>query len=323
MDDLQANSTSPSSLLIVESTLTRYLKFAVLLVLEPPALVCNSFLVYSLLSNGHLRTALQHHVILALLLVTLLSNLIEIPRVLHYLLVGVVRPESAVGCLIWQWCDYLLFALANMLMLWASFERHLLVFHSHLFSNQRTRFFLHYFPLAFIVLYLLLFYTILIFAYSCDSKFDFSKPLCGSPCFTDHSLLSLYDLLVHSWIPTLFIALFSVGLVLRVLYQKRLFLRQHGQWRKYRRMILQLLSISFVYLICMGPYTLVQIIDLLAGLSPLMTYVENVYLFYVYWLLMLLLPFVCIGCVPELTNKLNRQLKKWICRTNTVMPVAH
>jgi hypothetical protein len=314
--DNHSNST------VFETVLTRNIKFGVLLVLEPPSLLCNLFFVYHLITDRNLRTAVHHHVILALLIVSLLTNLIEIPRILHYLRNGIVTPQTTISCLIWQWCDYLLYGLANVLMLWASFERHLLVFHNHLVSSSRGRFFSHYLPLFLIVIYLTVFYIVVIFAYPCQNHFDFYLPLCGQPCFIDTSILSLYDLFVHSWLPTFFIAILSAGLVIRVVNQKRTLLHQNVPWRKHRRMILQLLSISCLYLICMGPYTLIQVINLLIGLSKTAAYIKDVYLFYVYWLLTLLLPYVCIGCLPEVTNKVKRQINSWIKRKNSVAPAS-
>jgi hypothetical protein len=318
MNTCDNNSISAFS----ETSITRNSKFGVFLVLEPPSLICNCFFVYYLITDRNLRTAVHQHVILALLIVSLLTNLIEIPRILHYLRIGIVTPQTTMSCLIWQWCDYLLYGQANVLMLWASFERHLLVFHSHLVGNARARFFTHYLPLFVIIIYLTLFYIVVIFAHPCHKHFDFTLPLCGQPCFTEDSVISLYDLLVHSWLPTFFIVLLSAGLVIRVVNRRGSLLRQNIPWRKHRRMILQLLSISCLYLICMGPYTLIQVIDLLVGLSEAATYVKNFYLFYVYWLLTLLLPYVCIGCLPEVTNKVKKQVKRWINRKNFIAPAS-
>jgi hypothetical protein len=318
MDSHNNNSNSALS----ETPLTRNIKFGILLVLEPPSILCNFFFVYHLITDRNLRTAVHHHVILALLIVSLLTNLIEIPRILHYLRINIVTPQTNVNCLIWQWCDYLFYGEANVLMLWASFERHLLVFHCHLINSARGRLFTHYLPLFSIVIYLILFYTAVIFRYPCQHQFDFTLPLCGQPCFADHPTISLYDLLAHSWLPTLFIALFSAGLIVRVINQKRTLLHQNISWRKHRRMILQLLSISFLYLICMGPYTLIQAIGLFTKLSKSTKYLKDVYLFYVYWLLTLLLPYVCIGCLPEVTSKVKKQVKSWMNAKNSIAPAS-
>ncbi len=207
-------------------------------------------------------------------------------------------------------------------MLWASFERHLLVFHNHLVSNARGRLLTHYLPMFLIIIYLTVFYTLVIFAHPCKKQFDFNLPLCGQPCFIKDSFISNYDLFVHSWLPTFFIAILSLSLAIRVINRRRSFLHQSMQWRKYRRMILQLLSISCLYLICMGPYTMIQVIDLFVGLSEAATYIKDIYLFYVYWLLTLLLPYVCVGCLPEITNDMKKKMTRWINRQNSIAPTV-
>ena len=306
----------------LQSSLARYFKFAFLLILEPPSLLCNGFLVFYLINDKHLRTTLHHHVILLLLLVTLATNLVEIPRILHYLRLGVTTPESTIGCLFWQFCDYTLFGQTNVLMMWASFERHLFVFHSHLYGNSRRRFLYHYLPLVVINVYLILFYLVVVFMYPCENTFDFTIPLCGQPCFTEDSALSLYDLLVHSWLPVMLIVLFSLGLILRVLYPKLVWRQQHVQWRRYRRMVLQLCSIASLYMIVVGPYCVLQVINLLVELPTAVIYVKDTHLFYVYWLLTLLLPFVCLGCLPEVTHRFHQQVKRWMHRRHCVVPVG-
>lgn len=307
---------------LAESSFTRYSKFSVFVVLEPFSLCCNCLFVFYLISDRHLRWIIHHHVILTLLIVSLLTNLVEIPRILHFLRKGSVSPPTSFNCLIWQWCDYLLYGLANCLMLWASIERHLLVFHGHLMSTARGRFLFHYAPLLLIIVYVSVFYIVVIFVHPCEKHFHFDAPLCGSPCFTKDSIISLFDLFVHSWLPTFCIAILSASLAVRVINRRRAALGKDVSWRKHRRMIVQLLSISGLYLICLGPYTLVQVYDLLFGLSETADYIKNVYLFYVYWLLTLLLPYACIGCLPEVTNKLKRQVRNWLNQTNAVTPMS-
>jgi hypothetical protein len=318
-DEQHANATV--HLLSIENDLSRTIKFIILLVLQPPALVCNCCLIYILLVDKNLRKNVHHHVILMLLFIAFLSNTIEIPRTLHFLRVGRRKQPSKTYCLIAQWFDYMLCAQANVLMMWASFERHLLVFHNHLFANRRRLLFNHYLPLLFLLVYVSLFYIVTIFFHPCPTNFDFASPICGHPCFTDDKILSLYDLLAHGWLPILFIVLLSTGLILRVLYPKRTLIRQPIKWRRYRRMILQMCLISSVYLVFIGPYALAEIINLFVGLSDTAIYIKEVYLFYMYWLLTLFLPFVCLKSLPEVTKQLHRHIARCLVKRCTIMPM--
>lgn len=315
------NTTSLKQNELNETSLQRSIKFSVFLILEPPSLICNVLLVYYLSTDKQLRQTLHYHIIFLLLLVGLCTNLIEVPRVLHFLRLGFVTPATKLSCLVWQWFDYLLFAESNWLMMWASFERHILVFHNQMFNTRKRRLLNHYFPMIFILIYLNLFYTIVIFFYPCSTNFNYNVVLCGQPCFTSSKGLSLFDLCFHSWLPVFLITFFSVGLIFRVFYSRKIRCQRRNQFRRYRRMIIQLLAISMLYLGFMGPYSTLEIIDNVVGLSSTANFVKQNYFFYMYWLITLLIPFICIGCLPEVTNKFHRQLNKLLNIKNSVAPL--
>ncbi len=154
------NSTQLSTSL--ETYFTRNIKFGVFVGLEPPALICNFILLYYLIVDPTLRRSLHHHSILALLIVSLLTNVFDCTRMLHFLYYGIVIPQTKVNCLIWQWCDYMLYGHSNVFLLWASIERYVLIFHGNAFNTAKRRLYFHYLPFVAIVVYLALFYTIVI-----------------------------------------------------------------------------------------------------------------------------------------------------------------
>ncbi len=97
---------------------------------------------------------------------------------------------------------------------------------------------------------------------------------------------------------------------------------QAEQWRKYRKMIFQLLLISSLYSLFQIPFTVVLLMPLFVTLSPLATYLQNVYFYYFFWLLTLLLPFACIGCLPEVVKKVKIALMRRIRQNNVVLPMT-
>ena len=311
------------SVILAETVLTRYVKFIPFVILIPPALICNIICVYYLIIDRILRSTIHNHAILALLITTLLTNLIEVPRIIYYLHLGVVIPQSEINCWIWQWCDYLLFSTVNMMMLWISIERYLLIFHGHLYRTTKHRFFYHYLPLIVIVVYMLLFYIVVLFIYPCEQQYDFNLPLCGYPCYTIHKFISMYDFIAHTYIP-LFIGMFlDILLIIRVIYRKRVGLQQQRTYQsKHRRMVIQILSISCLYFVLQGPFTGVLFVQLFTTLPDSILYVQTVYFYYFFWLLTLLLPFVCIGCLPEVTNKLKNSFRRRLGRNMIVLPIA-
>ncbi|CAF1302470.1 unnamed protein product [Rotaria sp. Silwood1] len=178
------NENNTNSFQLFETSSTRLAKFILFVSLEPPGLLCNFFLVYHLITDRVLRRTLHHHVVLVLLIVSLLTNTIEVPRVLAFLHIGFVTPATTTNCIIWQWCDFTLCSINNMLMWWMSIERHLLIFHSHLFDTSKRRWLLHYIPLLALVIYIAGFYAIVIFLYPCEPQPDYFSVLCGLPCFS-------------------------------------------------------------------------------------------------------------------------------------------
>jgi hypothetical protein len=122
-----------------ETEWTRNIKFSAFIALEPLASICNCLLVYYLIADRRLRQTLNYHTFLGLLIVSLVTNLVELPRVLHFLRLGIVIPQTKASCLSWMYCDFILYGFINVLMLWASIERHLLVFHSQLYNRLRFK----------------------------------------------------------------------------------------------------------------------------------------------------------------------------------------
>jgi hypothetical protein len=162
-----------------------------------------------------------------------------------------------------------------------------------------------------------------IFIYSCEEQFDFSQPLCGFPCYTNQANISFYDLVAHTWIPLCFGIVLDTSLVIRVIYRKRVGLQQQGaQWRKYRKMVIQLLVISGLYAACQVPFDAVVFMQLFVTLPDSIAYVQIVYFYYLFWLLTQLLPFACIGCMPEVSSKVKNVLMLRMRQNIRVLPMT-
>ena len=208
-------------------------------------------------------------------------------------------------------------------MLWMSIERYLIIFHGNIHSTMKRRLMSHYFPFILIVVYMPLFYVFVIFIYQCDEQFNFSIPLCGYPCFMGHLGLSLYDLTVHTWMPLFFGILVDSCLVIRVIYRKRAGLQHRDvHHRRHRKMVMQVLSISTLYSIIQTPSAAIFLGQLFVVVPDWIIYAQNVYFYYFVWLLTLLLPFVCIACIPEVITKIKNQSIRRIRQNVTVLPMV-
>ena len=189
---------------------------------------------------------------------------------------------------------------------WATMERHILIFYDGWVSTKKKRFFVQYLPLVFVTLFCLIFFIVVYFFPPCNNLFNNLNMLCASACFIQIYVLRMCNLIVFEFLPNLLIVFFSVGLFIRVLIQKYR-LRRSIQWRKYRKMIIQLLSISLLYILISFPLMLMDLISA-SGLYIISSAVER-YAAYLSYYQMFLLPFFLALSLPELRVKIKNIFK--------------
>jgi hypothetical protein len=164
------------------------------------------------------------------------------------------------------------------------------------------------------MIYLFSFHTSVLVFPPCENKFNFNETECGSdPCYLNLSFLAIWDTVINSVFPTFIIAIFNIALLYRVIIQKKR-LRQPIQWRKHRRMSIQLLSISAVYLFLNLPLTVVILVQLTQNLTPDIG--TQLYIFFLTYSVTLSLPFVV--CFNYLSIDRHRHIQ--IAPTVTFVP---
>jgi hypothetical protein len=133
----------------------------------------------------------------------------------------------------------------------------------------------------------------------------------------------LYDFFAHVWLPLVFENLVDFIVVIRTIFRKRVGLQNQGaQWQKNRKMVFQLLLLSTLFSATQIPANLITFILLFVSLPDLVYYVQVVCFYYFFYLFTLLLPFACIGCLPEVVNKVKNSLVRRMRRNNTVVAVS-
>jgi uncharacterized membrane protein YidH (DUF202 family) len=267
-----------------------------------PSTLCTCFVLYHLLFDRVLRRALHNHVILLLLFICLISQMTIYPWMLYFYQHEDTWQRPLIFCTIWGFLDWGLYIVHAMLFAWATIERHILIFHDAWVSTKRKRFFVHYCPVIFLLVYLFIFYFIIYFFPPCENYPDPSVAVCMFPCFYDNYILTMWDYIVEQFLPTLTIIVFSIGLLVRVIWRK-VQMRRTIHWHKHRKMAVQLLSISFVYLLLLLPYAIVYIVRFCGVTSPLSTDFSTYTVFISYFIL-LFFPFVCAFSLPELQTKM-------------------
>ncbi|CAF2432234.1 unnamed protein product [Rotaria sp. Silwood2] len=274
------------------------------------SLICTFFDLYYLLADRTLRRALNNHVIIVLLIVGLIDELTNIPWTLYNDHNRVPVIKSYIFYCFWSFINLGFNSLQVELFAWATIERHILIFHNHWIATKSKRFFLHYFPIGAIIIYYLIYYSFVFFYPFCESSFD--AFLSGSfhiPCVFDHTVLGMWDLIVHQFLPTVIIVFFSMALIIRAILKKNR-LRQGVRWRKYKKMITQLLSISAIYIIFNVPWVVV-IFAYQYGLPEDIAKVALIYTGFLYYFVIFLFPFVCCLSLSELRSKVKEKLLFW------------
>jgi hypothetical protein len=111
----------------------------------------------------------------------------------------------------------------------------------------------------------------------------------------------MYDAIMNFIIPILLIIIFNILLLLRYINQKRR-LQRAIQWRQCRKMVIQILLISNLFLIFYLPL-LILVAAHLCGLPPEIGGDAQLYAFFLAYFIGLLSPYVCLASLPEVWKK--------------------
>lgn len=299
-------STMPASTISAGSIqLSPSIRFGLLLGSEIPSLACSLFVLYNFIFDRALRSSLPHHGVIILNIFGLFVKCIDVPLYLNYIIVGEVWPSTPVYCLIWLLADFGFYNACVIFMAWISIERHILIYHDQWLSTPRKCFCVHYLPLILISSYLIVYYTWFLFFPPCENIYDYTLPVCGAtPCFILQPISGVWDAAVHGCLMVIIIVVFSIGLLFRVLLGKCRH-RHAVQWRQHRKMTVQLLSISSIFIIFGLPSATIIFIQI-CGIQFDEGYILLPYFFFTSYWLVFLTPFVCLNSLPNLKQRIRR-----------------
>ena len=213
---------------------------------------------------------------------------IDVPLYLNYLRLNQVWPQLPSLCLLWWFSNNCLHETITVLLAWATFERHILVFHHHQVLTHKKQILLHYLPMIFLFSYSMIFHLAIIYFPFCEHSFDYAEEWCSTPCPLQNYSLFLFETIFNDILFTCLIVLFSVTLLLRLIRQKFNYL--HQQHRKSRKMIIQVLALAVPYLIFHLPEMFLVSFRMP---SPLF----EIYLNYLSYFAELSVPFICLAAL--------------------------
>lgn len=273
--------------------------FWLLLTLDIPSVICSLLILICLLCYRTARHDAHHHAIIVLIVFCLCTQLIDIPFYLAYILnSGVVKPSIPGICMLWWIVSIGIFNGQQVLLAWISVERHIFIFNDRWIRTKRGRFFAHYLPLILIMSYLFIFNVYVYFLYPCENIYDYSSPLCnGNPCYQNNVFIRTWDLVANTMIPGFLEPLAGIALIIRVIRQRN-HLTQGVQWRKHRKMVIQLMAISILNLSFISPLNILQLAFLFGLQSDYGMQILSYFYFFVY-LIPLLMPFIFTILIPE------------------------
>ena len=287
-----------------EIKIPRSVRFWIFLFFNTPSILCSLFLLFHLLCNKNFREQLLNHAMIVLLIGGLLIEMINIPLHLTFFHSNYVQPSTPALCLTWWFLDLGVYNGCVIIMAWGSVHRYLWAFHDQLFSNRNRRLVYHYLPLTIVLAYILVFYVVAIIFPPCTNTYDYMLPVCNDfPCYLNHPVFGVIDSIVNNILPVIIIVLFNFILVIRVYCQKRR-LRQQNVWRRQRKMTIQLLCSSVLFLVPNMPLN-IFILARLCGLKEDVGVDAQIYFDFLCYFVTFLYPFICLASVSELRKKIN------------------
>lgn len=288
-------------------------KFIVILILQIPAVVLYALLFIYFAQNRLFIQNRTNQALIILLIINFVQVTTNIPLVSHFYQLGRVNPATVAYCTWWSFWEFTLTGANEFLMATISIQRHFLIFQSPLLQNRQWKIVLHHVPIVFSLVYPIVFYFSVVVLYRCDdSQLDFTSNICGlSICYLVHNkALATFDWTINVGSPIVVIIFANSALVIRVLRQK--FRHQRIiSWRKQRRMTVQLLVISCLYLLTWSP----NIITALIQQIYFFDFLHKIQINYIYdltYLICLLIPWIYVGLYRDFIRWLSDKISQMI-----------
>jgi hypothetical protein len=198
----------------------------------------------------------------------------------------------------------------QILVLWATIERHIIIFSNLIFQTPWKCIIFHYLPLSIAILYTPIWYGYLIFIYNCVNNWDYNQLLCTSPCFYQNKIIGIIDWLFNIIIPAFSIVLTNIILIIRVIFRSNRLIDNIERTKKNRKMTIQLLTISSLFLIFWLPIAITGLIQQFFSPTFLIDIQFNIF-FYLIYFIQLFLPFICFISLPELKKIIKDKFQQW------------
>ncbi|CAF1218307.1 unnamed protein product [Adineta steineri] len=270
-----------------------------MLIFDIFAIVLSIVIFCYFLLNRQARSKQKNHGWLILLIMNFFQLILDLPMPMSYYYLGTVWPTSNIYCTWWIWCEYSVNSISLFLMAWISIERHIIIFHPHamLHASWRKRIFHFLIPIFCLIWAPLFFFVVVVINPQCTNVWDYNLITCGIPCYFTINILVQFDFIFDIVFPIIIIMIANLTLVIRVLSR-----RQAVNWRRHRKMVLQLWIVSSLYMGFWLPTTITQLIQM--TIMPTFMIDQLATMQFVIYFIPLLLPMICLSALPELVKKI-------------------
>ena len=112
-------------------------RFWVYLIPDILSVLCSIFVLFHLLSDRALRQALNNHIIIILVFIGLIYELTSVPLMLYWYQFSSTWILTFGFALFWTFIDYLCYSTELVGFIWATIERHILIFHNHWVATKK------------------------------------------------------------------------------------------------------------------------------------------------------------------------------------------
>ncbi|CAF3919715.1 unnamed protein product [Adineta steineri] len=228
-----------------------------------------------------------------------------------YLYHGYVATASDIFCKYWLIFTSALNICSVQLNAYLSIERYLLIFHSQFL--QKYKIILHYLPIIILIISPFFFMIGMVNYYPCENHFDYTSWACGTACYTLQPIPSIASWIYALLAPLFIICTSNILLIVRVIYQKRRML-QRNVWKKNKKMLLQLLSVTGVLYVSWVPISISSVITVLHPNQTLYELQGNWLLVGLIYLAVLFSPLSSSMAMPELRNEIRLWINRWLRR---------
>ncbi|CAF3356553.1 unnamed protein product [Rotaria socialis] len=283
-DKQSSNNTGNLSFANTEISMSRTARFWILLLFDIPSIICTLFVLCCVLMDRKLRSSVKNHSLVLFLILGLGTQLVDVPFYLNFIVHSSVSPPN---------------------------------------PSRKRRIIVHYLPLLFLILYIFIFYIYAFYGFPCENSYDYTLPYCNqSPCYLQDPVMGIFDLFTNITMPTLLEAFFSFSFIFRVVWQKY---RSHlsVQWRKQRKMAIQLMSLTALNLTINVPLSIFNIAHL-CGLPSDIGFKALQYFVFLCYFVIFFLPFICLASITSVfrnfRQKILRQRREITRFTATVRP---